>query len=833
MGLFSSKKTYVSSTAYNMAGDIKDRPDFLKSAVVGAVTSGQNISNVLTDSYLGGPGVKLRSFFNWAERNNYADVVGQVEGALTVGTSVNYQTIKDHLGTQLGTDIEITSAVTGAPDYTYWADQWVLENYPERVGTEYVSDYLQDSNTITIKWADESESSFQPSQPIDPVGSYLYIVFTRLIAASNDPVVTGDTVTLEETDEWPDTTGWTLQTDVTDPNGDTHKVYVRTTFKGAAEEGSNLTYSLREWMYQDTVEDVRTYRIDSQKRYQSSITAPEIMIYQKGTGDAVLDEMFTPASTQDHFFPFIPFRIDNKFVSETNMPTVYEASKKAYYRATGSNYDRMIKTLADNENLDDIDFAYLVFGVSLNTKENTSRKYIYKFFKTIYDNAMDGSGTAEYNAWKLEWDAAKESWDTWTKWKEAQSNSADPLFGTPEPVRKAYPVMPNNKMRIASDKNTVMNYDITIGWNTILETTGSGKLKPDAKRDEVWFTSEPVEEFDQIIWAQDSNGMWSSMLGGKIVNSVIVMNWQDGDNSWRRLRIVGLNHENLIYNGKSVFINSKEAMEDDEESGFLIPLHPQLYKDMGMRDGTQMATACVYTLFNSYQVVKKKWYQTGAFKVVLIIVIIIITIVTYGGGAAAGGGILGSNAAVGASLGFTGTAAVVAGAIANAVAAMVVANMIQRGAVALFGEKVGAIVGAIASVIALQVGTAVANGQNISTAMSGMMRAENILRLTNALGEGYAGYVQASMKELQAQQEILMSDYDKQMKQIADQWESTFGTNNGIINPAAVTNAFNVTYEEMDTFLQRTLMMGSDVGDLSFNLLYDFTEITLRPPNTI
>ena len=37
MGLFGGKKTYVSSVAYNMAGDELDRPNYLKTAVFGGI----------------------------------------------------------------------------------------------------------------------------------------------------------------------------------------------------------------------------------------------------------------------------------------------------------------------------------------------------------------------------------------------------------------------------------------------------------------------------------------------------------------------------------------------------------------------------------------------------------------------------------------------------------------------------------------------------------------------------------------------------------------------------------------------------------------------------
>src|SRR5690606_6555738 len=117
--------------------------------------------------------------------------------------------------------------------------------------------------------------------------------------------------------------------------------------------------------------------------YLSLRSANKIFIYKKGDGNSTLDAMFEQNADMSNFFPFIPFRLDNKFVGEDYLPEVYAEAKKAYKRSTTGKFDAMVESLEDNEQLDDIDFAYCVFGVSLNVLENTSRKYVYKFFQEI------------------------------------------------------------------------------------------------------------------------------------------------------------------------------------------------------------------------------------------------------------------------------------------------------------------------------------------------------------------------------------------------------------------------------------------------------------------
>jgi len=66
MGLFSGKtKVYVASSVYNLAGDIKDRANYLKTTVVGSVladNSNRTITDDITRSYINGPGIRMRQY---------------------------------------------------------------------------------------------------------------------------------------------------------------------------------------------------------------------------------------------------------------------------------------------------------------------------------------------------------------------------------------------------------------------------------------------------------------------------------------------------------------------------------------------------------------------------------------------------------------------------------------------------------------------------------------------------------------------------------------------------------------------------------------------------
>ena len=827
MGMFGSRKeTYVSSVVYNMAGDEMDRPNFLKTTLYGSTIGNRKLSENIVNSYLQGPGMRFKSFAKWARRTNYDDVVGLVTGSIKTGNSIDQDALADEIVPPVGSSVKLITATIGPADYTYWADQHVSINYPNRLLEPYETDYLEDEGTIKITWQDNTETYFLPDG-FDIRNEYIYATYNTVAGNDVRPVVEGDVIELGDDEEFPSTAGWTAAgEEVVDDT--TFTFWERTTYMGQAPD-RDATYTLFERMIfaENAVEEAREYRVDTQKTYHSIRSPIRVFIYGKGTGNAVLDSMFVQSQVMDNFFPYIPFRLDNKFIGPDYLPNVYAQAKKAYKKATTGNYDKMIKDLADNESIGDIDFAYQVFGVSLNVLENTAKEYVYRFFQEILnDYSEDGS----YDSWKLAWQQAENSQAAWAVWRTAQNDENDPLYGTPEPTQIPYPQRPIGQIRISSDRLNVMNYDMLIRWSAMKETVGTGVLRPGAKKGDVWLSAGMSDEFQEYYWAEQ-DGVWKRVPSQQIQLGVTYINWQTSPTTWRRIQIDGLEHVNMVYGGKSVTINAKEALEDPEESGFIIPLHEGIYHSMGMKNSTQMATACSFMVFNCYQVVKKKWYQTGIFKVILVIVIVVVAYFTMGASLGASAGVLGTNAAVGAAIigaGASAAAIAIVGAVANAIAALLLTKLITAGATALFGEKWGAIIGAIASVIALQVGSAVASGQSMASGFSNLMRAENLLKLTSAVGQGYQGYVAGAMQQMAAEQQRVMEEYQSEAREIRQQWVNTFGTDRGIIDPADITDAFGVTMESVDAFLQRTLMTGSDVADMSLDLLTNFVDMTLN-----
>lgn len=891
MGLFGAKKkTFVSSVVYNMAGDIKDRPDYFKTLVMGQVLEQPKVTLTRTclNSYLGGQGIKLRHFGRWAREHGYNANVGVVSSSVTLPPDVDTDALAEELTDILGNVVYVNEARVGTADYGMWASQYVLANYPSRYLEQWSADFDEATDEVVLKFPDIQPIRFTPTG-FEKYGRYLYVSLNQEQTANSSstigdwingappslagyelassslgstPVELLNTVTVEQTVagevpviktyETPSTVDVELKTwlytkreDLPDSPlslviGDvTRSIEVRETYEVTTVESEDTLVEEIAGVERTTVVTKAEQVIKKGTQYRvSTVTVrerawgrEEIFIYRQGTGNSTLDGFFVGNTSGGQFFPIVPIRIDNKFVSETDYAHLLPWVKKAVRRCTDFSYDKLVDMVADNKSLKDIDYVYMVFGCSLNTKENAAKRYIYEFFQEL---ATQDGGAAMNKFW-TDYHAAVASWNAWVQWYESgryeYDRSGAAVAPPSEPVRLPMPTPPAHSVNI----NSAQNYNITISFSGVEESIHTGKYADGVQINDLRIykgSSTPVYSYPEQGHTDQSGrrfAKWSRIPSGSM--DTIVIEWQVSENTFRRMTVMNLVHTNRVYKGKAVVISAWEALDDAEESGFIFPLHEGILRSMPIPLTTQLCTACTYLMFNCYQVVKQKWYQTDMFKIILVVIIIVVSIFFPPAGSAAGGaGVLGSNAAVGGAVGFSGTAAVVAGAIINAIAALVITRVITGASRKLLGDKIGNIVGAIGSVIATAYAGGLANGQNSSMIYSNMMTAENLIKLTMAVGDGVAKYMADSAKGTQEETMKVLSDYEREARAIAEKYINEFGNGGGVIDPLLVAEVGGHHLENPSTFLTRSLMNGTDIADMSLDMLDNFGELTTALP---
>lgn len=818
MGLFSAKKKiYVSSTCYNMAGDEADRPDYLKSVVVGAAITrpaGTSLTEVIRDSYINGPGAKLKGYYRWSEKS-YQSEIGFSSTGIAAAPDISPGLVAAYITPSAGKTISVQSVHVGPADLEVWAQQWMLENAYTDFNSDWTADYDEATSQIVITLPGGSVHRFTPAN-FSKSATYISATYNEVTEGAYMPAVAGSVVTLASGAALPSTTGWETEkyetTSYTTPQAwtETHGVYTKTVMETDPE--TEVVYRVRYRMYQDQVGQVdgagqltitRSHKTNVSRTVVVAYSLLRIFIYRVGSGIPALDDQVTDTSdTVNGFFPPIPVRVDNHFLSESHLPEQYASAKAAYKKlVSGSKFDELITNLSDNPNLGDIDYIYVVPGVSLNVQENACRKYLYNFFAGVMANALYGEG--DYTYWGTANGTNKEAMSLWRDWIDNQATITDPSQSTPEPARGYSTSAAVNEIR-TSTSTAGLSYDTRISWNSISEESGTGLSRPGAKPGDVWLASG-----DSIFTPGSVSGGMLGVLDGADSSDLLIY-WQLSEISWKRLVIRGLVHRNYIYGGKYVEIGAKEALEDVEDSGFIVPIHYDTFRSMSVRDCSQMSTACVFLVINSYQIVKQKWYQTGLFKLIVIIAIVVLTILCPPAGLA------------GASV-FT----IVTVTLTNILISMILFQITQKVMVELFGRKAGTIITIIATFLTLNPEMI---GQSLSQNLAYLAQAENLISLTNAISQTISAIGTFKVENIMAKNQGVLDEYEKASKQIADLYAKNLGGDFSF-DPAAFTGASNAgsfVVEPSSVFLARTLMTGSDIAELSMSMVSDFTSLTLN-----
>lgn len=911
MGVFSTrKKIYVSSSPYHMSGPEEDRSNYLKSSLFSAVISShdQYLGETVVRNYLTGPGIRQRQFQSWARRNQYSGLPTlEIQRQL----SVDSQVVKPYIPVPvdppgLVTEVQISSISDG--DYSIFAEQWIMENNPAAVNTDYVIEYFESDHTITIQYVGGMTDTFDAGI-YDKDKQFISANYYHYIPESVQDLVVGDETV--DSESAPDETGYLLvsstNTDTishvlsyaktvtktysdstptvgptTTPHTDhvdhntTDTVLTKTEYVGGSggsetsdlestlhvserrvvvnrvstmvetnDLGNGVIETITTEIDGDHLDPIYTFRVDTQETIKGEVIGGDkLWIYEIGTGITELDALSEVVENTDHqeFLPFIPIRLDNKSLRHKDFDDdtgngLYESSRIAYRKVTSGlqTIETLLDEIEDNEDIDEIDYAFIVYGGTLNSGEPSVLRYMYRFFselipfQDVSPSYMDEFKAAVAGYSDLE--------DTLEQWGDAQVDVTNPLYGTEKPVLPSLASPELTTMKLVTDNTQTAGYDMRISWVSINEEILPGLGRPDAKKGDVWF-----EQNGKFQWDQFHGG--GGFVGGIVADRISEANaieetgmfYQVSDTEYKKLTMHGLIHQNYVYKGKSVDITAHEALQDDEVSGFIVPLSTTILKSMGLVDATQMSLANTFIVFNSYTVVRKKWYSgfIGTFLIVITVLVISVLVnpTAFGGLS----GALGTNAAVGASLGFTGTGAIIAGAVSNALAAIVISSLVGVVTTEIFGEKYGAIVGAIATYVTT---AGLASGFSNIT-VNTMLTPQNLLAFGSALSNGYTGFVQADIAQMQTQLAADQVDFDKQLKEINDMIRDLGGSNDLSFDPMQLTdvNAGNgqgtgsYIPESLDEFIHRTTMTGSDIVDITLSLVENYADLNLELPQT-
>lgn len=942
----------VGSNITNLAGDVHKRPNLLKTYMFNEILYHEygGIGKALTESYLGGPGIKNRGMVRRAQFYDYYNKIGQPPSGIRSLNSHKLAEITETLRAlhDIPT-ITVDEYDIGEPDPDWWIYPYLLEHRPALLDSEFALDYNRTEHEFVIEVYDDVVYTTPGETELDPPTheTKFEVVETLYIpAGSYDPdsddwlggfynenlPPESELLTDEIIDEIPEDlelTDFNLDEDEVDEQEITYetkttvttvfddpdlepeihvgiqeftvtiesnrKLYTRTVFEEVEGIPSKIEESLEffsgsvlEPTYSEssvpttvgtTTTVVESYEVVSKDEiHHKRLATPSVDLapskvfhYKKGDGVPEFDDIILPSVDAGYLFPVVPMKTDinpgrnpNKQYIDKNQSIGY--LKDLYYwnrtlvrKVTDrKTYDEIIGAIKDigkdRKNDDeathkDINYAYIMYGTSVNSPEPQSAHYMYKFFKEFkdYNTAM---GT-DYDTFLADWQRAYQSrldyieWDSqqipcghyvyglkngrWQRYKV----ECPPLAGTPAPKIRAYPNPPRTTINIRTSSRYGLKY--YVNWSNINEFEGTGRIlnlknkhgktmldSRGLDRLEIWYEREAYEvcetggESGTYCYTAYRTVLRSKVERDRSTASMLIY-FQETPDTWKALRVHGLNSKNTIYDGRSVSQDIIEAFSSSDESPLLIPLQDNILRSMGIVHGTQFVTASSYLLLNHYidKVIKVyRGFVKWLIVIVVVVIVVVVTIATAGTGAAPAGSL---GATVAASLGMSGVAALAATVAVNMIAGMILSKLIMKLAVSMFGPKLGFIIGIVASIA---MGSAIMSGGiNMADVFSG----PNLLSMTDAVVGGYFDYRadKYNKKAEKIADEIAkeMDSYTKTMDEIERKYIEEFG-DRMYIDAIKYSQRDNHQMNQMavetpDKFFTRTLMLGSDIAEMS------------------
>lgn len=515
MGWFSKKKTYVGASTTRL---IEQEPDVNRDTVLLAVRNSENISEQILDAHVNSLGTKSKAFFRYAA-NKYTE-------GLPSGTTSNYGSHIPNttlvLKQLLGEPIEVQSVVFDFPD-------------PELLAEEY----LQNQRG----WDRDTEIIGVIPSEISAVGNVLF-----------------DTASFVQ-----DFTKIDITYKYTDSNTGTETTYIEeidppVTIKNT-EEMYRVTYQLKDTALQPTGELLYWYY------YPSSNTYP--LLSEDGT--------FTEQSA---YFPIIPLREDNvDLTTDSRKDTELFRTSKTLLNKLDTSYQEVGAAIHQNPDIDDVDHAYIVMSVPINTDRPDSIKYMFAYFQHLQTTSI----------------STKQDYDYW----EANHDNYAP---------------PSNVVSIRDRRlrlDFMYRYIESSSVEGVLTSSGIPLKIGEAEKEIIIRPKTSAGGFRRIAFE----------------NSSLILRKQVTETHYEQLEIVGLHHINYVYGNYTVETTLEDTLGDDFNN-FIIPVHFHVLQSMKLTERSSVIFDAYRLVFNSVQTVKLKWYQTGFFKAILIVIAVVVAIYT-------------------------------------------------------------------------------------------------------------------------------------------------------------------------------------------------------------
>lgn len=503
--------------------------------------------------------------------------------------------------------------------------------------------------------------------------------------------------------------------------------------------------------------------------------------------------------TEDEYLPVIPIRRHNTDLSDPTTqdtewndpddPTSLYSTSKILLDKLGLDLESVGKRLNENPDISDMDHAYVMFGVNIQTEYTPALYYLNDFFNQIYLIQSTNEGTF-------------------------LDHLADPSLDD-EPTnlynfnRTAY----GNYQRRQSPEDAFEEDGLILGLqHDFINSSVTNEVIGEIGHAEKSFGTYPVT----IRTTRNSHEGEIETITYTKYRPKLILKAQITETQVRTVTVNNLKLFNWIYGRYHVETNLDDIQNDPDNNGLVVPVQYNLamqYGDLNFKNILLMDSTLL--IINAVDKIKLKWYETGFFS--FVVMAITLVIVAYTGQAWL------VELAAALEAGVMATILFLLPAILTSFAISAAANFI----ISEFGAELGVIAAIIATIAAIAISGGAGLLDKASNKM--MMVASQLIQVSSALLSSANEFLVEEAQKVKNEYDVFMSEIDKlyeELESILDLLE-----NKADIDPLTFTSPQRlrtIPNETPERFFTRTLGLPSNTMFTIHDEIPNFFDMRLR-----
>ena len=543
------------------------------------------------------------------------------------------------------------------------------------------------------------------------------------------------------------------------------------------------------------------YRVDSVGGVSETM---DWWFYAMNTGKYPVMDLASAVVDEVSSYPVVPLRHDKLWISDSD-PALY-ASGKELLSKISVNYDDLVTQLDANPDIADIDCAYILFGIDLQTDDIILIGYLVDFF-----NMLSQTGDATI------WDqivSFNNSGDIAATGSYTYNDYSQLAYSSTSYVNDVFDSLKTTNLNITSaDAVTCINelgLRTQITWDRISSVILSGSIGEIGHATKEIVLTTTTDYYEQMVEP-----------------SQLILKRQIRINAYQQIIITRPRHftYGVYRDHKIIQTDLRSLSEDEDDHTFIIPLHHPTVMNVKNIQRNYVYQNSLNMVITGYIVTHLKWYQQGWFQVVVMVIALALTYFTVGKSMVAmKAWIAGIAPAINA-----GTMALVLHVL-TPILKLVLLDMAAKALIKIIGIELSMIISFIIFVYTGYMSKEFAVALSPTVAK---FSAENLLKFSMKLASEATTALKTEFKEIQEESEEFTEESQILWEELYEKQDSILP--NYLLPFSLLDNPFSSNQTEKmsdpEELYSRTHV--GNIGTLSLDVIENYVDINLLLPEKI